>query len=539
MSEAAELSVLSPEPDDQVPESCSDFVLLDAWRRHHDADAFAALVKRYSRLVMGVCRRQCRSQEDAEDAFQATFMILARDSKKIRSVQVLSTWLYRVAYRTACRARSRTPDAQPLTEEPIGTGDPLESIAARHRLRALDEELSKLPPRYREPIVLHYLEGQTCQQTADSLGSTEPAIRGRLQRAKKELQRRLLRRGITLGATIAALQVLTEQQAVASELITKTTSLAVDPSIASTARIDLSPLLAKEPIMLSKLSVLGIVSAGMLGLAGFALAQQGTADPFGGSSSNGESVVADPFATNSTDSQPAATVELSVETAADVAASSNGSGWLSTNSEAVSEIERKLSDKQSLTLIDVPLEDVAREMSEKNDLQIYIDRRALEEIGLSADQPVRLEAKNVTLESLLNLITRELDLTFIVEDELLKITTVEAAEMRPMIRVYWESENGLQFDESAANLIQTMIVPDSWSQLGGPGTISVMEADDQRQSALVVSTSFAVHREIERLLQTIQQGAAQPLHAVEESSAQPPPFGAAPVDEEFGGGGSF
>ena len=153
-------------------------------------------------------------------------------------------------------------NTEPLNEEPAEYSDPIEMIAQRHRERALDEELSKLPQKYRNAIVLHFLEGHTYQETATALGTTEPAIRGRLQRAKKELKHRLMQRGIAFSVTFAALD--TSFDVASPQLISSTTSQVVDPT---TAHPDLSPLLAKEPIMFSKLS-LGIIAAGAIGIAG-------------------------------------------------------------------------------------------------------------------------------------------------------------------------------------------------------------------------------------------------------------------------------
>jgi DNA-directed RNA polymerase specialized sigma24 family protein len=94
----------SAEDSAQESTQCSDVLLLDAWTRHQDADAFASLVRRYSALVLGVCRRQCRSREDAEDAFQATFLILSRSAHRLRHAERLAGWLHQVAYRAASRA---------------------------------------------------------------------------------------------------------------------------------------------------------------------------------------------------------------------------------------------------------------------------------------------------------------------------------------------------------------------------------------------------------------------------------------------------
>ncbi len=560
MSDAAKLSVVNPPPDDLGTDQASDLLLLDAWKSHRDSEALEQLVGRYSRLVMGVCVGQCRTREDAEDAFQATFMILARDADKIRDVGGLASWLHRVAYRTACRARDRKVNAQPLSEEPMQTSNPLESIAKHHQLRALDEELSGLPEKYRKAVVLHYYLGHSCQQTADTLGTSEGAIRGRLQRAKKELQRRLIRRGVAFSASVAVLSMVDSRPAVASDLISQTTSLAVDASGGVSTPVDFSPLLAKEPIMLSKLSLCSMVAAGAIGIAGLAYAQGGQnkgsngSDPFGGGnavvkmdpfSETPDSSGADPFGSDPFGGGAPAKIRVPASVAKTSAASpaanaagrasvDNGLGWLSANANAITQIDAKLNDMTQMTYIELPLEEAVKTISEMHDLQVIIDRRAIEEIGLSPDQPVNIDVKDVTLESALNLMLRDLDLTVDVNNEVMLVTTIDVAEQNPTLRVYWGKSKGLEFDESAIKMIQQTIAPDSWENLGGPGTIGLVQASDNA-AGIVVSNTYLVHRKLERFLKVLEaQG--EGLKAIEKSQpAVSNPGGASGL----GGGGSF
>jgi RNA polymerase sigma factor (sigma-70 family) len=166
-----------------------------------EEQAFAALMGRYAGVVWGVCRRTLSRQADAEDAFQATFLVLLRKAPALGRGGPLGPWLHRVASRTAVKARIRAarlssretaaavPESAPVADEPEG------------ELRAvLDEEVSRLPEKYRLPVVLCYLEGLTNEQAADRLGCPRGTILSRLSRAREQLRRRLSRRGVELPA---------------------------------------------------------------------------------------------------------------------------------------------------------------------------------------------------------------------------------------------------------------------------------------------------------------------------------------------------
>src|SRR5438034_10477776 len=139
-----------------------DAQLLARFTAQGDDDAFAALVHRHGPMVLGVCRRLLHDPHDIEDAFQATFVVLVRKAGTLRRPERLASWLYGVACRTAAKARAgvarRHAHEQPLGELPAAVipGDPAGEVRP-----VLDEELRRLPEKYRAPLVLCYLEGQT------------------------------------------------------------------------------------------------------------------------------------------------------------------------------------------------------------------------------------------------------------------------------------------------------------------------------------------------------------------------------------------
>jgi RNA polymerase sigma factor (sigma-70 family) len=170
--------------------------------------AFAVLVARHGPMVLGVCRRALADPGDVEDAFQATFLVLVRRARSVRAGDSLGRWLYGVARRVAAKARARSDRARgrsaPLEVEPAApevAGDRVELLAA------LDEEVSRLPERYRAPVVLCHLEGLSHAEAADRLRWPVGTVSGRLSRARDLLRDRLARRGLapTAGSMVALL----------------------------------------------------------------------------------------------------------------------------------------------------------------------------------------------------------------------------------------------------------------------------------------------------------------------------------------------
>jgi RNA polymerase sigma factor (sigma-70 family) len=182
-----------------------DGELLERFVLRRDGAAFAALVERHGPMVLGVCRRVLQHAQDAEDAFQATFLVLVRRAGAIKRRELLANWLYGVAYRTARRAcagagRAGTPTALAdlaATESDADWG-------RRELQQVLDEELGKLPDSYRAPLVLCYLQGRTYQEAARELGWPAGTVSGRLARARAALRTRLVRRGLALSAGLSA-----------------------------------------------------------------------------------------------------------------------------------------------------------------------------------------------------------------------------------------------------------------------------------------------------------------------------------------------
>jgi RNA polymerase sigma factor (sigma-70 family) len=197
-----------------------DGQLLERYVARRDESAFTALVERYGSLVLSVCHRVLQNRHDAEDAFQATFMVLARRAGGLDGSGSLGNWLYSVAYRTALKARSTLTRRRAQERQAVDMPAPPSADDSEwEELRPLlDEELAHLPEKYRAPLVLCYLQGKSHQQAASELGWPSGSMSRRMERARGLLRDRLTRRGLALSS------------AVVFSLITKNASAATVPS---------------------------------------------------------------------------------------------------------------------------------------------------------------------------------------------------------------------------------------------------------------------------------------------------------------------
>jgi RNA polymerase sigma factor (sigma-70 family) len=203
-----------------VREQCAglpDSTLLDRFASSGDEEAFATLVRRHGPIVWRVCLQSLGDEHDAEDAFQATFLVLSRKASSVKKQQSVGSWLFGVANHAAtdlkrkyARRRSHESQAGQAT-----ASDLLTALTLREAQAILNEELCRLPEKVRAPLVLCSLEGLTRDEAAKQLGVRLGTLKSRLEQARKQLRSRLISRGLTVSATFVA-SVLSEQMASAA-----------------------------------------------------------------------------------------------------------------------------------------------------------------------------------------------------------------------------------------------------------------------------------------------------------------------------------
>lgn len=516
--------------------SISDRQLLRQFVDHDDEDAFAELVSRYCGLVLGVCRRTLRDEHSAEDAFQATFLVLARRASKIRNSASLAGWLYAVAYRTALRANARPHrrHEEALRDDMTTTDDVLAEVASRYEQQLLDEELDRLPVKYREPLVLRYLLGKSNQQIAGELGLGVGVVEGRLKRGKKRLRLSLVRRGISLSVVLAAVGTSAGllEAATTDSLLAATVQSAVAfrGGVQPTADYSQAATRLAEKELAMSTSTVATTTSGVAAaflIAGLTFAWAGSPGPQ--AAEGGAPEIA------ATAAVPAA-LPAAGGFAPVLLASAERKVTKPTPASAASAaeeaIEKTLGEPAALEFIETPLADVMSSLAEKHEINIQIDQRALDDVGVPADTPITKALKGISLRSALNLMLRELDLTWIIGDEVLLITTPEEAEMRLTVKAYdvadlviCQKESGDLWADYGAliEVLTTTVAPETWYDVGGAGSITA--APFAGAEMLVIAQTSKVHEKIERLLEQLraiaeQTGSNEPPTR-EESAARP------------------
>jgi len=256
----------------------SDAQLLERFVVQRDEAAFELLVWRHGTMVLNLCRRLLRHEQDAEDAFQATFLVLARKARSIGKRQACASWLYKVAYRVALAARARSatrvarerscPDELPAAEV-------TDDLIWRDLRPVLDEEVNRLPENYRTVFVLCCLEGRTGAEAAEQLCCPEGTVMSRLSRARGRLRLRLLHRGVSLPVGLLTAVIAANGQAAETTagLVTETMkaalTVAAGNAVVAVASVRATALAegALRAMFMNKMKVaLGIVV--MVGLVG-------------------------------------------------------------------------------------------------------------------------------------------------------------------------------------------------------------------------------------------------------------------------------
>lgn len=573
---SSEEATAGPADYQDVPDS----ELLELYVEVDDQTALAAIVQRYAGLVATVCRMTVSDSAAAEDAFQATFLVLMRSAKKIRARQSLPAWLHGVAYRTASRIRKQMHQSR-LSNEPIEgvmatTQEPIETLARQAELETLNRELDRLPDTYRNLLIEHYLLGKTASSIADGLDLTTSAVEGRLRRGRRLLRRRLASRGIAMSIVVGSSSFL-QDQLLAGECgqwATDFNSHYVTPACNDTATTSSSPsseilsLVNKETAMFST-SAIKVAATIVLAISGGSLLalweNGGQSSPGGGTSTLMAAGTQTPEQTTTpnqiavTDASPVlgqATDAEGVTYGTQGDASGGGMGaapgmtssmggmrsagpaaewtrptdesgnpqmpsWLATGEDIQKKLEsnrKHLSQEVEVTAIGMPLNDVAQQLSSQIELPIRLNVDELESFGIDVDSPVNLEGR-MSLREAFQLMLHPLELTYRVRESGLEITTIEDADYNPMIRFYDLSyilPNSANAT-SLINAIQVSINSDTWDLQGGPSSIVMVG------SMMIVTTNEETHEKIQSFLNNFRR--MNPSNASPEPTPPAIPMG--------------
>jgi RNA polymerase sigma factor (sigma-70 family) len=256
----------------------SDAQLLERFCRLRDEAAFELVVRRHEGLVLGVCRRVLRDPHSAEDAFQATFLALVRKASLVGRQGSVAGWLYQVAYHTAVRAGQAA--ARRAGRERLGvdvtrttaSDDPAAEVEVRELRLLLDAELSRLSPKYRDPVVLCYLEGKTYNEAAEELGCPKGTVATRLAYARDWLRRRLTGRypslaGGVLGALLIGLGTSPAPAALTQTSRALALSCALGRSLASPQVLSLTEGVLRNMWLIKiRTAAVVVLTVGLIGL---------------------------------------------------------------------------------------------------------------------------------------------------------------------------------------------------------------------------------------------------------------------------------
>ena len=536
--------------------SLSDAELLELFRYSQSPSALSEIVGRHSPLVASVIRRLISNSQDAEDAFQATFLVLVLSVKKIRNPDSLAAWLYGVAYRTAKRVRSmrKKNNLKMALQSTVGIDldasqspaeEPLAIIARELQLEAMDEEMAKLPKPLRDALIEHYLGGNSVPEIARCLNLSVTAVEGRLKRGRKALRMRLAMRGISLSV-IAAACVRFQQDVVAASAEPWTNRFIElygnagvgQPTLAQLQDIDsVSTQLFK---LVQGEVVVNILSRSMLGVAGgvLVLCAIGTigfvaalANPQGSSqsrASNG-SLALTPETPLPQDSGNFVLAQgkggMGGGGMGGMGGGMGGMGgmsaavnapkelvikwekptapvppWLEGGADAKEredDIRRVLKSRMEIDFNATPLSGVMAFISKTMGIPVFIDDKALEDENITPDEPITIARKDAKVRDVLMQILEPLQLTYAIEREAIFITSnkTSANQVRYYDLSYLFPDNGLTSELMTS--IEMMVSPDQWMNAGGTSSMVTVG------SMLVISAPEETHLAIEVMLREI------------------------------------
>lgn len=411
----------------------SEWQLLERYLERRDESAFEALVVRHGPMVLSVCRRALGVTPDADDAFQATFLILIRRARALGPRDAIGPWLYGVARRVAARARDQA--ARRRRREPVSLD---RDVAGRPRSspepdlsEILDQELNRLPARYRSPMVLCYLEGRTHEEAARDLGWPVGTVKGRLARAREILRDRLTRRGfepmsgVVLEATRSNLRGILDRVLI-DRVVGTSVRMAAGHSVAQAASQSISSLAegALSSMFYRKMATVVLVACAS-GIAVTSTAVMARQEKKAGHGGGGRFEVIK--AGGPSEAKTARIIVLPSELQA-----------ARVNDPKSRQILEKLEEPIAMSFAnETPLEQVLKYIKQAtttdnfNGIPIYVDPVGLQQAERSLNSTVQIDLEGVPLRRTLQLVLAQIGLIYFVEDGILVITNAEAEAHLP------------------------------------------------------------------------------------------------------------
>ena len=428
----------------------SEWQLLERYLDHRDELAFEALVGRHGPMVLGVCRRMLGGDSaDADDAFQATFLVLVRRARQLGPRDAIGPWLYGVAARVSLRARSRAGASGVMSRSPSRSR---RSRRATRRwmpdlVEVLDQELARLPAKYRSPLVLCYLEGRTHEEAARELGWPVGTVKGRLARGRDLLRSRLTRRGLapTASASWCLACAPPSTSALERPLVERTVSssfqIAAGQSLSHVVSVSITSLVegVLTAMFLSKLrwAALAAIVTGVAFTSAAVIARQevkSKVEPSNSSTKTGQPSQDVPEGKAASESLSGgggsfggrSNVPRRLGKAS--AGDEQGRGKDPRSLKILEKLEEPISMSFA---VETPLDDVLKYIRQATTTQtypgipIYVDPVGLQEAERSLNSTVQLDLEGIPLRRTLQLLLTQLGLAYFVEDGILVITSDE------------------------------------------------------------------------------------------------------------------
>jgi RNA polymerase sigma factor (sigma-70 family) len=441
----------------------SDWQLLERYLERRDETAFEALVTRHGPMVLGVCRRMLGGSTDAEDGFQATFLILVRRARDLGPRDAIGPWLYGVATRVAARARTQAARRRryhaTLLELPIP--DRTDAMVDPDLVDILDLELSRLPAKYRSPLVLCYLEGRTHEEAARDLQWPVGTVKGRLARARDLLRSRLARRGFAPSAGVSGVLLSPELSTILDRALIERTVGASVKLIAgqSTAQVIshsvtslVEGVLGTMFVNKIKWAALAAVATGFAVTSAAVLGRQDAQPKPEAKKVNGKNVEPSAESTpprlDETQKAVVATEEVPPEPAQrksriGVTKKMRVAGEVleqeddRANDPRSHRILARLEDPISMSFAnETPLDDFLKYIKQatttptSSGIPIYVDPVGLQEAERSLNSTIQIDLEGVPLRRTLQLALTQLHMAYFVEDGILVITSEDSAKLR-------------------------------------------------------------------------------------------------------------